>query len=468
MKTIRVMMALCMALFAFCGYAQEVSGIWEGSLENGPGKLRVDFDNSAASLNGGEALEMTVVENAGSSGVRFELAALGQVFPFAGEVTQAGLVGRIANWNVTFTLLPEDSSAIVFRRLYPFPNPATEDATAVAEARAIAQELVTAMEIPGLSVAVARDGVLVYSEGFGKANVELDVPVSAESLFRTGSVAKVLTAAAIAKLVEQGKLDLDAPIQQYVPDFPVKQWDISTRQLAAHTAGIRHYGPEDNAGPKPLKNNPHFASVEEALAIFQDDPLRFEPGTDYYYSSYGWNLISAVIEGASGEEFLSWMQGNIFEPLGLHNIVPDHVAAVIPDRAGFYERPAPGKPLQHAPYIDSSYKWASGGYLASAEDLVRFGSAHLKPGFFTQDTLDLLFTRNSTLPEDAATEVGIGWRIGADSEGRLFYHHAGTIEGGRAVLILIPESGIVVAMLSNLLAPYGILEAYRIGMPFAR
>src|SRR5262249_21044453 len=151
--------------------------------------------------------------------------------------------------------------------------------------------------------------------------------------FRLGSVSKVLTAAGLAKLVEEGKLDLDAPIQQYAPSFPTKPWPVTTRQLAGHTAGIRHYEQKDFTGL--LAGSPHFESVTKSLGIFANDPLLFQPGSSYAYSSYGWVLISAVMEGASKQEFLSFMQGSVFEPLGLRNIAPDHVDAIIPHRTAF-------------------------------------------------------------------------------------------------------------------------------------
>ena len=466
MRLIRLVLLLCISLASGAVFAQQVTGIWEGALQKGPGTLRVDFDNSAASLNSGPALEIEVLEGKNAQDVRFQAHALGQVFPFAGVRNGAEIVGKLANWQITFTQLPDTTAPIIVRKIYPYPHPQTLDDKAIEKAHAMAGELVHKMDIPGLSVAVARNGQVVWSEGFGLADVEQNVPVTPETLFRVGSVSKVLTAAGVAKLVQDGKLDLDAPIQKYVPDFPVKKWPITTRELASHSAGIRHYSPADNKGPHPLNNNPHFASIKESLTIFENDPLLFEPGTSYNYSSYGFNLISAVMEGASGEEFLSYMQENVFEPLGLRHIAPDHVIAIIPHRASFYAREAPGKPLEHASYKDNSYKWASGGYLASAEDLVRFGSAHLKPGFFSQSTLDVLFTGYSTIPPSNHTSVGIGWNIGQDGQGRRMLHHSGTSEGGRAVLLVLPDSGIVVAMLANILAPFDLRQAESIGLLF--
>lgn len=344
---------------------------------------------------------------------------------------------------------------------YPYPE-STRYGKQIAQARARVEEIMKTLRITGMSVAVGINGTIVWSEGFGFADIEQGVGVTPLSRFRLGSVSKVLTAAGVARLVEEGKLDLDAPVQRYVPSFPEKPWPVTTRQLTGHTAGIRHYLPRDFAGP--LAGVPHFDSVSRGLTIFKDDPLVFEPGSKYAYSSYGWNLVSAVVEGASGLEFLTYMQSTVFEPLGLRSATADHVDRIIPNRVDFYERNRAGE-LVHAPHIDSSYKWAGGGFMATAEDLVRFGSAHLQPGFLSQSTLDLMFT-SQKLTSGKETGTGIGWRIGVDPQGRKIYHHGGTIEGGRAMLMLFPESKVVVALLSNMLARYGEKEAMEIGSIF--
>ncbi|HYO83951.1 MAG TPA: serine hydrolase domain-containing protein [Bryobacteraceae bacterium] len=332
----------------------------------------------------------------------------------------------------------------------------------IARARSVVQAVVDTHGVPGLSVAVGRHGNLQWSEGFGLANVEQKIPATPLTGYRVGSVSKVLTTAAVARLVDAGRLDLDAPVQRYVPSFPVKQWPVTTRQLAGHIAGIRHYVPEDFSGP--LKGAPHFARVEEGLAIFSADPLQFEPGTKYSYSSYGWNLVSAVVEGASGRPFLDYMQSEVFDVLGLRRTAADQVRNIIPFRSAFYERDEQGT-LLHAPYCDNSYKWAGGGFLSSAEDLVRFGSAHLQAGFLRQNTLDLLFT-SQKLSSGTETGVGIGWRVGRDETGRRVVHHSGSLEGGRAVLMMFPESGVVVALAANLFARFGEKDAIAVGQLF--
>src|SRR5918999_3278713 len=212
---------------------------------------------------------------------------------------------------------------------YPLPRESARFSDAIDRCRAFVTGLITAKQIPGFSVAVAVDGRVVWSEGFGVADAEQFVAVTPMTRFRVGSVSKLFTAAAVARLVQEGRLDLDAPVQRYVPGFPKKPWPITTRQLTSHTAGIRHYAGDFQG---VLSSAPHFASVTAGLTIFQDDPLLFEPSTSYSYSSYGWNLVSAVVEGAAHTEFLTYLQREIFEPLNLRNTAADHVDAIIPHR----------------------------------------------------------------------------------------------------------------------------------------
>jgi len=314
-------------------------------------------------------------------------------------------------------------------------------AAAVARARAIVCDQL-AGKIPGLQVAVAVGGKLVWSEAFGYADLAREVPVTAETQFRIGSVSKPLTAAAVALLYEQGKLDLDAPVQRYVPSFPDKGYPITTRQLAGHLAGIRHY-----RGDEFLRNR-HFDTVLEGLAIFQGDSLLFPPGTKFSYSSYGWNLISAVVEGAAGQDFLTYMSRNVLRPLGLTHTAPDRVDSLIPNRTRFYERGADSG-FVPAPPVDNSYKWAGGGFLSTAEDLVRFGSALLEPGFLKAATLELLFTSQKTNAGEA-TGYGVGWFVATDGRGHRRVWHGGSSVGGTTAFGVDRDSRVVVAITSNL------------------
>ena len=311
---------------------------------------------------------------------------------------------------------------------------------AIERARALLDERIG--ELPGLSVAVGLDGAIVWSQGFGWADIEQRIPVRPSSKFRVGSVAKPMTAALLALVLQDGKLDLDAPVQRYVPSFPEKSAPVTTRQLAGHVAGIRHYRGDE------FFSSRYYGTVLEGLEIFQDDDLLFEPGTDYHYSSYGWNLVSAVIEGATNVSYLRQMDERVFEPLGMEDTVPDENRLIVLDRVRPYVRNEDGR-FENAPYVDNSYKWAGGGFVSTAEDLVRFGFAHLEPGFLEAKTLELLHTSQKTRNGEE-TGYGIGWRSWTDEGGRAVVGHGGGSVGGTTRLAVYPEHGLVVALITNL------------------
>ncbi len=313
-------------------------------------------------------------------------------------------------------------------------------AAAIAQSRAIVLKEI-APKVPGLSVAVAVDGKVVWSEGFGFKNLTAKDPVTPATRFRIGSISKSLTAVGLVRLVERGQLDLDAPVQKYVPDFPAHGAVITTRQLGGHLGGIRHY-----RGNEALSNRP-YANVRAGLEIFKAEPLEASPGTKYIYTTYGWSVISAVMESAAHEEFLALMDALVLQPLGLTHTRADRKGALDPDRTLFYHGDAPDQ-FAVAPTVDSSYKWAGGGYLSTAEDLVRFGSALLQPGFLKAESLALLFTPQKT-SDGKPTTYGIGWMIGRDAHGHRVMLHTGSSVGGTSALVLHPETKTVIALVCN-------------------
>ncbi len=319
---------------------------------------------------------------------------------------------------------------------------APRHADVVETARTLVQQDLIAKKYPGISLAVSVDGETLWAEGFGYADLEHRVPIWPTTKFRIGSISKPLTAAAVAQLYEQGRLDLDAPVQQYVPGFPEKQWPLTTRQLGGHLGGVRHYRGAEFLSSKA------YPSVDESLTIFADDPLMHEPGTKYAYSSYGWNLISAVVEGASGDNFLDYVREHVFEPLGMHHTVADHPDSLIYQRVRFYVR-GNNDALLNAPFVDNSYKWAGGGFLSTPEDLLRFANAHLSDDFLSEDARALLFTAQRTT-EGEDTGYGFGWRVQTGQDGRPYLAHSGGSVGGTSLLIMQPDLGVVVAGTINL------------------
>jgi len=309
---------------------------------------------------------------------------------------------------------------VSFFCLSVYPQTSKEYERAITQSRKIIADTMAKQNIPGLSIAVAVDGKIIWSEGFGFADLENQIRVAPATRFRIASVSKLFTAAAMARIYEQGKLDLDAP----VPNFPRKEQEITPRQLVGHLSGIRHYKRDaDEAKDEFFNRKEYYKSVSEGLKVFQNDPLDFPPGTKYGYSSFGYTLLSAVIEGASKQDFLTFMQEQVFNPLNMPNSSADDNRKIIPNRTRFYSLDA-DKKLINAPYIDRSYSWAGGGFLSTSEDLARFGSMHLKSGFLKEETLKEMFTSQKT-SDGKETGVGFGWRINKDKEGRLYYFHPG-------------------------------------------
>ena len=324
-------------------------------------------------------------------------------------------------------------------------NPGTQVADGYAEAisaaRAIIDSLMAADAIPGMSAAVGKGSEILWSEGFGFSDLTHDVRVTPSTKFRIGSVSKPFTAAAVAHLVEGGALDLDAPVRTYVPSFPAKRWPVTTRQLAGHIGGIRHYRGMENFSMAA------YPTVLSGLEIFDDDSLISEPGTEYSYSSYAWNLISAVVEAASGTPFLEYMDRVVFEPLGMTNTMADEVRPVIPHRTRFYVRTEDGD-VVNAPYVDNSYKWAGGGFLSTPEDMLRFAHAHQAPGYLQAETLETLFAPQ-TLRDGSETGYGIGWRSTTNDHDEAIVSHTGGSVGGTTVMTLNRDTGLSVAIVAN-------------------
>ncbi len=320
----------------------------------------------------------------------------------------------------------------------------------IESARRHARALLAERNLPGLSVAVAVRGEVVWSEAFGFADVATARPAAPATRFRVCSVSKPFTAAAMARLVESGRLDADAPIRRYVPSFPDRSGSpITARLLASHRAGVRAY--RDDMEPFTA---PAFATVSESLGPFREDPLVFEPGAGHLYSNYGFVLLSAAIEGAAGADFLSVMRREVFEPLGMSSTGEDRGEGATPERATMYDHVPPysmdGRVVVSPPQ-DLSGRWASGGFLSTAEDAARFGAAHTfgsRSGFLSDRTLREMFTPRSGLPPLAG--YGTGWISARDLHARRVCFHFGAGSGGTSFLGVYPGSGVSVAVLANL------------------
>lgn len=318
-------------------------------------------------------------------------------------------------------------------------------------------EAVTSETVPGISVAIADEDGIIWAEGFGWADVESRVPMSTKTKMRVGSVAKPLAAAALMRLYDQGKVDLDADVRTYVPAWPESHAAITLRQLTSHTSGIRHYEGDE------FMSNQAYSTVVESLDVFKDSPLLFAPGSDYRYTTYGWTLVSAAIEGADdSRNFRQIMEQEVFAPLNMNDTALDDQYTIVPGRQRPYS--VRDGELKNSRQTDHSYKWAGGGIVASAGDISRFATAHLTGDFLAPDTVDQMFTSAKTTSGELV-DYGIGWQIGFANYRERFKDnpeairimnehtnsvmHSGGSMGGTTMMILCREHGRAVTMVKN-------------------
>ncbi|HKQ05790.1 MAG TPA: serine hydrolase domain-containing protein [Blastocatellia bacterium] len=296
--------------------------------------------------------------------------------------------------------------------------------------------------IPGLSLAVVTDHKLRGSQGYGLADIENYVPAKTGTVYRLGSISKTITAIAVMQLAEQGKLNLDAPIQTYCPAFPQKQWPVTARLLLGHLAGVRHYKSDAE-----FASTRHFNSVAEGLEMFKDEPLLFEPGTKYAYTTHGYTVLGCAVEGASGMKFADYVRAKIFTPAGMNRMRVDEVAEIIPNRAQGYVKAADGT-LRNSGLADTSYKIPGGGFCSTVEDLARFAIAVQTGVLVKPETLAQMWTRQKTRNGNETT-YGLGWQIGAHN-GLKDVSHGGAQQRVSTYLYMIPEKGLAVVVMANM------------------
>ena len=329
-------------------------------------------------------------------------------------------------------------------------SPLPKWSDAVERGRQIARASLTEKNLPGLSVAVGIGSDIVWTEGFGWADLEKKAKVEPGTRFRIGTASTALTSAAVGLLIEKGQLNLDDEIQPYVPVYPQKQWPVTLRQLMGHVAGVRNDGGDEG----PLLSA-HCEHPVEGVQAFAKYPLLFEPGTRYRYSSYGWILMSAVVEAAADEPLLTFMRKQIFEPLDMDDTIADSAAEASAHRATAYFPRFGGDP-RYGPdlmrEIDYSCYAGSSGFVSTPTDLVRFAIA-INSGTLLQPATVQLFQTSQRLASGEETGYGLGWDLEtvslAGKPTRVIGHDGDSLGGMVASFMTFPEHGLVVSVMSN-------------------
>lgn len=357
-------------------------------------------------------------------------------------------------------------------------------------------DLVKDEKIPGLAITVLKKGRPFFQRGYGFADLENKISINPQtSVFRIASVSKPISATALAHMVAEGLIDLDASFYTYVPYYPKKKYDFTIRQLASHTAGIRGY-----RGTEYGLNKPY--SIRESIELFKDDELLFEPGTDYLYNSFDWVLISLAMQEVSGVSFEEYVEKKVLQPLGMdqtfwpdfdyaqsgqqeeqqsnselieesgqiqfsfdeqdeepnpeaqsisyeNNAAPARAQSRASDVVTFYSKNRLG--FRKAIPVDNFYKLAGGGFLSTTEDITKFGQAYLDGQVLNSELQYEFLTAQKV--NGASVYYGLGWQVSEDSEGRLFYGHVGNGVGGYSNFFVYPKEQMVFSILTNCTDP---------------
>ncbi len=314
-------------------------------------------------------------------------------------------------------------------------------ASAIEHGRTILRGLVNAGEAPGVGVSVAVCGRIVWSEGIGLANLEYRVPVSTETRFGLGSISKTFTMAAVMALVDDGLLDLDAPVERYLPDFPYKGKGITIRRLAAHQSGL-----SDAFAVEHNQTTEHFPTIDTAYQHIKHGAIEYEPGTRVEYATGLHTIIARAMEVVTGQTYLQIMKERIFGPVGMTGTAPNDRRRLIPNRTGFYVKTDSGT-FENGPFFDPSFKLPGAGFLATADDVARFGAALLRPGILSNRAREQMF-RPVPLGNGASTEFALGLRY-SEKDGQVILHQPGGGIGISTWLFIYPAEDLVIALLSN-------------------
>lgn len=294
----------------------------------------------------------------------------------------------------------------------------------------------------GLSLGVVRGNDTIVLAGYGYADLEHRVRATPQTVYRIGSLTKQFTAVSIMQLVEQGKIDLDERIEQYVPDFPTQGHTVTVRHLLTHTSGITSYTSLGNTWLSKIRLD---LTQKEVVELFQDEPFKFEPGGKYEYSNSGYFLLGMIIERVTGQPYATYVQQHIFAPLGLAHTLYCDPRRIVEGRAEGYGR-TNGTLVNDEP-ISMTQPFAAGGLCSSVADLLTWQEALQNHRLITAESFRQM-TTPATLKDGSRANYGFGLGITA-LDGHPMIAHGGGINGFNSYLAYFPEDSLTIAVLVN-------------------
>jgi CubicO group peptidase (beta-lactamase class C family) len=296
--------------------------------------------------------------------------------------------------------------------------------------------------IPGLSVAVARNGELLVAKGFGMANLELSVAATADSVYQIGSITKQFTATAVMMLVAEGKLAIDDPVSKYVGDAPDTWSGVTVRHLLNHTSGIKSY----TSIPTVMRESRLDRSRDEILKTVRDLPLEFQPGEKWNYNNTGYFLLGTIIEKVAGQSYSEFLQERIFKPLGMSATRVNDMREIIPNRATGYAWTGGGQ--RNGDYTSMTWPYSAGAIVSTVKDLAKWDAALYSQKVLPQSVLAQMWTPTK-LADDKEKDYGFGWGVGSHRGHRLITHGGG-IAGFATDISRFVDDRLTVIVLTNL------------------
>jgi len=298
-------------------------------------------------------------------------------------------------------------------------------------------------KLPSLSVAVSVDGVLAYQRALGRADVAAATPATPETVYSQGSVTKALTATLALQLADGGKLNPDAPVQEYCAAFPDKSAVVTCRQLLAHTAGVRHYDYRRFA--EDFMNGTAFESIPAAMEKFSGDPLVAVPGDEYHYSSWGYVVVACALENASGQSYAELLRARILEPVNMTHSRIDESGRQPANLAAGYSLQDNGS-WQLTDRQDPSDRYGAAGLLSTPTDMVRFADALLQGKLLGRAQRNTMWS-SQPLADGGVTGHGLGWDLDEKSGAVM---KGGSSFDATSYLYVLPAEGVSIAISTNL------------------
>ena len=312
-----------------------------------------------------------------------------------------------------------------------------------AQADALLQKVIKEKECIGITAGFSVDGQSKWENATGFSKLKTKTPYQVNTLTRIASIVKPMTAIAIMQLYEKGKIDLDEPIQTYLPNFPTKtKGAITTRHLLGHSSGIGAYKSKREAN-----NKTDYPNLSAAATIFQDRDLIATPGKSFNYTSYGYVVLGLLIESVSGMTYEEYMRTNIWNKAGMTNTSIENMYEKNTNKASFYHKKKKGK-IKAAKTTNLSDRIPAGGFHSTTSDLLKFGNAVLDNTLIEASTLEIMIKDTGLKKE--GNPYGFGWYLyGENSKYGNVFGHTGAQLGCSAIFMLLPEQQTTIVVLSN-------------------